>query len=107
MGRVGAAWAIALLRPLRHVPFPPALVGSGAGSHRADQDVTSPFTSVGENFGRLIGHDREPQLGIDRYDRRTADVARASKDFRDFAESRFTNSRRGGVQLGDYLGIYP
>ena len=105
MGWAGAVWAAARLRPLGHVPFLPALAGRCAGSHITDEDATHPFTSVEENFGRLVGHDREPQLGAGRDARRIAHLARASKDFHYFTESRFTNARWGGVQFGDHLGI--
>ena len=105
--RAGAAWATARLRPLRCVFFLPALVGPGAGSQRAYKDMTDLSTSVAENFGRLAGYDRGAQLGIGRNVRRIAHLARASKDFHYIAESCIADARRGGVQIGDHLGIEP
>ena len=105
MGWAGAAWAVARVRPVGHVSFLPALVGPCAGSHNADQDMANPFTSVEENFGRLVGRGREPQLGIGRDARRIAHSARASNGCHNFTESRFTNARRGGVKVGEHLGV--
>ena len=42
MGWAGATWAVAHLRPLRHVSFLSALVGPGTGSLQANKDVANP-----------------------------------------------------------------
>ena len=60
----GAAWATSHLRPSRHVSFLSAMVGPAEGPRNANQDMTNPFTSVGENFGRLIG--RDPRIPVAR-----------------------------------------
>ena len=101
----GAAWAVARLRPLRHVSFLSAWAGPGAGAQKAYKGMTSPSTSVAENIGRLIGHDRDAQLGVGRNARRLARLARASQGVHYFAESCFADARRGGIQIGDFLGI--
>ena len=107
MGWAGAAWAAARLRPFCHVSFLPRLEGPGAGPQKAYANMINPITSVEENVGRLIGHDREAQLAIGRGARRIARLDWGSKDFHYFAGSCFTNAREGGVQIGDNLGIAP
>ena len=92
MGRAGVERAVARLRPLRHVSFLSAIVGPGAGSQEAYKDTTNPFTSVEENFGRLIGRNREAQLGVGRNARLRAHLARASKDFHYFTGACLTNA---------------
>ena len=107
MGAVGAAGAVARLRPLGHVSVSTPTVGPHAGSCISYQNPPTPNAAVEKDLCQLVGHGRGPQLGSGRHVGRIANLARALEGLHYFAGSHLTNARVDGVQIGNLLGGNP
>ena len=89
---------------LRHIGLFASFVGSRARPNYSRRDASVPFAAGKKCLCPLV---RYAQLGIGRNAGRITRLPRYTGDFHNFSEARLADSRRGGVQVGDPLGINP